>query len=374
MAEGSGMPPISPLYPTAVYIDPINGIRLADSPLPSIAGTPGTPVNNLADAVAIAATRRTNVLHIKNSLTIDRDLANFVIIGDGDFGVTTVSLAGKNLSGCNISGLHLTGAGAGNWIAKECLIDNVTAQNGQAQIHDSAVLTLLVAGNMYLTKCYAAVRFPLSQSTFTVYSGTLQNVGWMGGRIYLIASAGASVYVDAVECDLLEIDAASGAGVILLGGNIRQIKNDAGVANCPIFDYTALPGRNMTAEFSIASAANAGDVNVASLQTISAILPNGKTPSYARIKSIVLRSNGVTTVNLTSIGIYAGQTKVLTLIDPSIGTQANLNASDKQVQAVGPWDVRGNAIVATLTGTGATAVDLVLSIEYEPLEPGSYFA
>lgn len=117
----------------------------------------------------------------------------------------------------------------------------------------------------------------------------------------------------------------------------------------------------------ITSAANAGDVTVATVTT-----------QPCMIKRLVLRSNGATTANLTTAAIYGGAGKVITFIDQSTGSLANINAADKQVS----WITQGGAvsfaatktIIITLTGTGAAAVDLQVDIEYYAIADGGYLA
>jgi len=114
----------------------------------------------------------------------------------------------------------------------------------------------------------------------------------------------------------------------------------------------------------ITSAANAGDVTVATITT---------QPCF--IKRIVLRSNGATTADLTNAAIYGGAGKVLTFIDSVTGVRANIAAADQQVAWVGAATFAATkTIVITLTGTGATAVDLQVDIEYCSIVDGGYLA
>lgn len=112
----------------------------------------------------------------------------------------------------------------------------------------------------------------------------------------------------------------------------------------------------------ITSAANAGDVIVATITT---------QPCF--IKGVVLRSNGATTANLTSAAIYGGAGKVITFIDSNTGVRANIAAADQQVAWVGAVTFAATkTIVITLTGTGAAAVNLQVDIEFEAIADGGY--
>lgn len=112
----------------------------------------------------------------------------------------------------------------------------------------------------------------------------------------------------------------------------------------------------------ITSAANAGDVTLATITTYPCV-----------IKGIVIRSNGATTANLTSIGIYGGASKVITFIDTTAGAKANLDAADEQVSWTGMVQLAAaKTIVITLTGTGAAATDFTIGIEYYTTTDGGY--
>lgn len=114
----------------------------------------------------------------------------------------------------------------------------------------------------------------------------------------------------------------------------------------------------------ITSAANAGDVTVATV-----------TDQACEIDSIVVRSNGATTADLTHIGIYGGASKVITFIDTTLGAKANIDAEDEQVGWEGVVTLDATkTIVITLTGTGATAVDLDIDIGYKAIVSGGSLA
>jgi hypothetical protein len=107
----------------------------------------------------------------------------------------------------------------------------------------------------------------------------------------------------------------------------------------------------------ITSAANAGDVTVATVTT---------QPCW--IDGIIVHSDGATTADLTNIGIYGGASKVITFINTTDGAKANIDAQDEQVtkgyEGGGVYLPATATIVITLTGTGATAVDLNVIVKY----------
>ncbi len=121
-------------------------------------------------------------------------------------------------------------------------------------------------------------------------------------------------------------------------------------------------GKTQSFTKNITSAANVGAVTVATVTT-----------QAVRIKSIVVRSNGALTADLTNITITGGAGAVVTFIDAVTGVRANIAAADQQVS----WDgsvtlAATKTIVITLTGTGATAVDLQVDIGLEAITDGGY--
>jgi hypothetical protein len=123
-------------------------------------------------------------------------------------------------------------------------------------------------------------------------------------------------------------------------------------------------GKTQVIQVPVTAAANAGDVVLATV-----------TDQECLIKTVNVRSNGATTANLTSIGVYAGAGKVVTLVDNVTGARANIAAADQQVgnsPLGGVVLAATKTIVITLTGTGPAAVDLTVTIEYESCVAGGY--
>ena len=114
----------------------------------------------------------------------------------------------------------------------------------------------------------------------------------------------------------------------------------------------------------ITSAANAGDVIVATITTQPCL-----------IKSVVVRSNGATTADLTSVAVFGGAGKVVTLLDAVAGLRVNIAAADQQIAWVGAMTLAATkTVVITLAGTGATAVNLQVDVEYMAIADTGYLA
>lgn len=126
-----------------------------------------------------------------------------------------------------------------------------------------------------------------------------------------------------------------------------------------------LAGRRRSFYQNTVRAANAGAFNLAQATFRQCI-----------IDSIILRCDAVAlTADLTSCAV-TGDSGQVTFIPASVATQANLSAKGKQVAWVaggGGVEIDINAyIVMTLVGTGSTAVDIDIIINYHAAVDGGY--
>jgi len=115
---------------------------------------------------------------------------------------------------------------------------------------------------------------------------------------------------------------------------------------------------------SVTSAANAGDVTIATVTT-----------APVTIDAISVVANSASQTDLTSAAVYGGASKVITFLDTTDMAKANIDAADECVD----WDgaVRlgtGKTIVMTLAGTGSTPVDLIVTVTYHSNSDGGYLA
>lgn len=140
-----------------------------------------------------------------------------------------------------------------------------------------------------------------------------------------------------------------------------------GSKNTRVECNTTQAGARQIFQKTITSPANAGDVIVATITSQSCL-----------IKSIVVKAVAAQTSSLTSAGVYGGASKVITFITATIASQANLNATDKQVafgSGDGPVELAATkTIVISLVGTGATPVNLLITIECEACVDGGHLA
>ncbi len=93
------------------------------------------------------------------------------------------------------------------------------------------------------------------------------------------------------------------------------------------------------------------------------------------IDSVIVRAVAAQTVDLTSCPVYGGVAKVDTFLGPATATQANLDATDKQVSWTGAMDIAvGKTLVMEHNGTGVTPLNLSVTINYHANTDGGYLS
>lgn len=113
-------------------------------------------------------------------------------------------------------------------------------------------------------------------------------------------------------------------------------------------------------EVSVTAAANAGVTTVATVTT-----------QPCQIESIIVHADAAQTGDMTSCAVKGGASQVVTFISAATATQANLDAADKQVSWTGAVRLAATKTIAIdLQGTGATAVDLTVTIKYRVCAAG----
>jgi len=121
-------------------------------------------------------------------------------------------------------------------------------------------------------------------------------------------------------------------------------------------------GESSVAEFSVTAAANAGVTVITSAKTKPCL-----------VKSIVVHADAAQTADMTSCAIEGGTSQVIEFISSATAIQASLDATDKQVSWTGAVRLNiGSEITIDLQGTGATAVNLTITIEYEACSDDGY--
>lgn len=120
---------LSSAYSGEVFIDPQSPNSGTDVPV----GTRSTPVNNIDDAIAIAAIEGCSVLRFARSTTITGAVTippGFVITSDSPALVTITVDPSATVEGCEFKNVTFQGTADGNNILRECLLLDVDVVSG----------------------------------------------------------------------------------------------------------------------------------------------------------------------------------------------------------------------------------------------------
>ena len=121
-------------------------------------------------------------------------------------------------------------------------------------------------------------------------------------------------------------------------------------------------GKYQVFEKSVISAANAGTVTVATITTMPCL-----------IESVVIHADTAQTPALTSAAVQGGAGGVVTFIDATDAAVANIAVIDEQVGWTGAVRLAATkTVIMDLVGTGATAVDLTVTVGYRACSNGGY--
>ena len=229
--------------------------------------------------------------------------------------------------------------------------------------------------NVTWTDARAGYLDNLSAGAVALAATALTDATWTDARAGYLdnISAGAVALVTTVTTAHSTTDGLIGGITDATTDSIHgKIGTDTEMADVSLYDMhtgssdatNRVAGKTQIKTTAVTSAADAGDVTMATTTTQPCML-----------KSVVVHSDGATTVDLTNITVKCGASKVVTIIDAVSGVKANIDAQDEQVA----WDgaiylPTGATVVMTLTGTGATAVDLNCVVEYKSCVNGGYLA
>lgn len=121
-------------------------------------------------------------------------------------------------------------------------------------------------------------------------------------------------------------------------------------------------GRRQVLEVSVTSAANGGDLTLATVTTQPCV-----------IESIIIHADSAAQTDLTSAAVTGGAAKVVTFINAIDAAKVNIDAVDEQVAWTGAVRLAATkTIIISLVGTGVTPVDLTVTISYYACINGGY--
>ncbi len=114
-------------------------------------------------------------------------------------------------------------------------------------------------------------------------------------------------------------------------------------------------GETQYFEVSVTAAANASDLTIGTAGSGNVV-----------VTAIIVRADAAQTADLTNIAVLGMTSNVFTFIAAADMVQADLDATGKQVAWEGKGSlISGETIIMDFTGTGGTALNLTVTIEFE---------
>jgi hypothetical protein len=214
-------------YGAAVTIDVAGGETGTVYPL----GTLRRPVNNIPDAMLIAAARGFGKINVIGDLTLDTgdDVEDMTFCGRNQTQTTLTINTGALTTNCEIRGCTVTGVLDGGSRLHECAVETLNYVNGE--IHDSMLNGTVTLGGSevaHLVDCHSGVP---GTSTPTIDCGgsgqALAMRGYSGG-IELINKTGSEAVTLDIDQGQIILDSTVTGGTIVCRGNAKLTDNSVG--------------------------------------------------------------------------------------------------------------------------------------------------
>jgi hypothetical protein len=190
-------------------------------------GTNEKPVDNLTDALAIAAERGIRRFRLVSDLTLDQDVTGFLFEGVGSHHETEVDVNGYEITNCLFYNTTVTGTGEGTFKAEDCRMTGLnftalTATMKSCELADSVTMT--ASGTLICVDCYSSAN---TTEVIMGTSGTLHVRGHRGDLEIQNLTAGNVASVDILPGHLT-LDSSCTGGTCVVKGVGYVTRNDAG--------------------------------------------------------------------------------------------------------------------------------------------------
>ena len=200
-----------------VVIDVLNGVAGTSYPT----GQYQQPVNNLTDALSIAATNGLETIVVTGNLTLDQTIpTGFSIKGQGGEVDTTITLNGQTVDKVSFTNVTLTGVGVGQIECELCSVTNLSGVCGvfrQVGFQDTFTFN---GGDCVFSYCYSEVAGtakPVFDATGAV-AGNYSFRAYSGGfELRNVTNAAFTATVDCISASIL-LAASCTTGTIVIRG------------------------------------------------------------------------------------------------------------------------------------------------------------
>lgn len=209
-----------------VHVDVLSAYTGTEYPV----GTPREPVNNLADAVAIANSRGFETFHVKGNLSLDPalDYSDKTFIGESKTRTTLTLPSGAVLNNCEFLNSNVTGVLDSGARLRDCRIEDLSYVNGYIEecvLHGD----ILVSGDIHLLNCWGGA--PGDPPVLDLTGGDPKVSLWnYSGQITVRNKTGAAAMSVELNSGLVILESTVTAGTITVRGVGRVEDNSVGAS------------------------------------------------------------------------------------------------------------------------------------------------
>jgi len=334
-----------------VYVDSVNGVAGTVYPI----GTPGRPVSNLTDAIAICVARGIRTILLVNpadNFVAPADMQGYRIIGWGKTDANMASgfnFGGFNFNDSQFENVRLQGVAFGIIAIQGCSLGNTTLR-GDTVIQDSTLWGTLT---IYARTWFTNVRFAQGPLTFADFTnGIGVNHYWtdVSGDLTIMNMAGGETLYIYGQALRLEIQGDVTSGEFNLYGDVR-------VENLSLAVPPALLIRDYTSQVHVYR-------TTIDLNQIAGSYDLWKAYQDATVEKLIIRmSGGAIGGALTSISIQTDDATPQVFVSAAQGAVANLT-NEEQLTWVGACMLDGGTtakIQLTING-GAAGVARICDV------------
>jgi len=223
---------IQEAYNGAIYVDTVNGSSGTAAPI----GTYKYPIDNLPDALTVAARESINNIHIDGSLTINgENIEGYTFYADRSLGNTVTITSMVNAGVCYFQDLTVSGALTGGTRFTTCVLGALTGFDGGAKnCLFTGDIAITGSGANYFTDC--DTYFTGSNYIEISIGANFLNIIRCRGGFNLTDYTGvAAVTADFASANVL-IDPTCVSGIIILSGLVSLTDNSG--PGCYVIDGT----------------------------------------------------------------------------------------------------------------------------------------
>jgi len=207
------------------------------------AGTPLQPVNNVPDAMTIAAVRGFTRIHVIGNLTLDTgdNIEGMILMGENATNTQITVNSGADTQGCEIQEASVTGNLDGGTILRNCVIDNLNYINGfvYSCMINPGTIALGGSDTAHFLDCYSGVPGvgtpTIDCDGIGIQATPLAIRGYNGGIKLIDMTGGQATSIDLASGQVI-IDSTCVSGTVVVRGDGKVIDENGTYLNSGVIN------------------------------------------------------------------------------------------------------------------------------------------